>query len=160
MVHAGGNYFKYQHIFVFLTFVFGLTADKNGDECAGFGLQAADFKMIVAPFASFSHQAWPAGLPQGGEGRDPDRDLDPVWTQSCSWLMSGHRKIEWTNRTQAGRATGNLLSPHLYRDLSPPQHPGSWDEDRWTLCSLILGARKQSKRMECLQIYKQPHCCQ
>lgn len=43
----------------------------------------------------------------------------------CSWLMFSHRKMKQKNGTRAGQTTWNhrLLCPHLYTDLSPPQHP-------------------------------------
>lgn len=81
----------------------------------GFGVRAAGFGTVSShsPFWLISQTN------MGGWKRDGSH-ASQDWTFGCSWITSNHRK---KNRS-LGQATQWKIRDY-YRDLSPPQHPGS-----------------------------------
>lgn len=145
---AAGNFwfnFVLQLLFVRLfcwsTFFFFFFNLRNkfiriGDERAASGLRAVEFETTTT-----DGMFWPSNL---ANEPAPGRTLTKLfayqgWIQGCSWLISGCRKKKYSNGTQTGKTTAyqRQLCLHLYRDLSPPWHPG-WSCATWQVGHVLI----------------------
>ena len=98
------------------------------EERAASGLRAVDSETTTTDSIF-----WPSNLAIASA---PGRKWRRLFAdQDWSWLMSGCRKMKYSNGTQTGKMTGyqRQLCLHLYRDLSPPWHP------RWSCCTWQVG---------------------
>ena len=146
---SSSNNFKFHAIFLFFFnwntyFLWQKWHDQHWRMKHRFQVKSSRHWDNYCPRHLFPLSTWPTRLPQW----EDQSNANHAWLEGCSWIMTGCRKIKWTNRRDIRDCWQTVLDAAVAKDRWTEQSTAGWGEVGSVFISLMPGAQTQSKWME------------